>query len=476
MRAEGVRGSCTEECGAAVIERVLKTISRYNMLGAAGREPVRLAVAVSGGPDSVGLLHILSECAERLGVALSVAHFNHKLRGAESEADEGFVAELAASMGLRLHLAAGGLLKGNVEQSARDARREFFAGLRNTGNADLIALGHTRDDQAETVLFRILRGAGPGGLAGILPATREGLIRPLLDVTRAEVEQYLLARGIRSRVDASNADLRFARNRIRNQLLPQLAREWNPHVSQALAQMAELAYGEERWWNRAIERRAAEYLVPRAGGVEFRARQVAALPAAVGRRLIRRAMGGVKGDLRGVEFDHVERVLELLAKSAGDGRVECTCLEVTRSFDWIRIAPLGLRNVTPEAAVSIPGRIELGAKGAAVVFEVADTPCATLETAQLRIERLPGPVRLRGWRPGDQYCPLGHGRNRKIHEMFQRARVPSWRRTDWPIVTGGGKILWARQFGAAAEFAAESGAGPVLRIFETSPETEAENR
>ena len=176
--------------------KVLTAISRYNMLAPGDR----VAAAVSGGPDSVCLLHALLEMAPRLGFTVAaVAHFNHKLRGEASEEDERFVAALAAHHGVPFlcERAAVAEADGNLEQAARRARHAFFSRLIREGMADRVATGHTSDDQAETVLFRLLRGSGLAGLAGILPVTREGLIRPMLDVTRAEVEEFLRTRGHR---------------------------------------------------------------------------------------------------------------------------------------------------------------------------------------------------------------------------------------------------------------------------------------
>src|SRR5262249_3047817 len=155
---------------------------------------------------------------------------------------------------------------GNLEQFARHGRREFFHALVASGQADRVALGHTRDDQAETVLFRMLRGSGLSGLAGILPITAEGLVRPLLDATRKDVIACLGERSLGWRGDASNADRRFARNRIRHDLLPELSRNWNPKLRDALAHMADLAYEEERRWVAEIARRAPEFsIVARSG-------------------------------------------------------------------------------------------------------------------------------------------------------------------------------------------------------------------
>jgi tRNA(Ile)-lysidine synthase len=453
----------------AVLERVRKTIIRYNMLPRGSR----VAVAVSGGPDSVCLLHVLLELAPAFDVSLSVAHLNHQIRGGESDEDERFVAGLAAHLGLPFYREGADIAaaKDNLEQAGRRARRAFFAELK----ADCVALGHTRDDQAETVLFRLLRGSGLRGLAGIYPVTdgesgRPSCIRPLIDITRAEVVEFLRGRGIPWREDSSNLDPRYSRNRIRWSLLPQLASEWNPRIGESLAQLAGLAHDEERWWRSYIDDLSSGILFPRAGGIELRASALATLPPAVGRRLIRHAIAQAKGDLRRVEFSHVERVMELAAQAEGDGCLRLPGLDIRRSFDWIRVALAAPRVDPPLRPLVVPGIYAIPG-GACLHLEIAPQSStskkgATLKAAELSLRRLPPVLELRGWKPGDHYRPQGQDRDQKIKEMFQVERVPSWLRASWPIVSSGDTILWARKFGAAAEFAASREPGPVLRVWE----------
>ena len=228
------------------LDRIRRTIARYSML----QPGDRLGIAVSGGADSVCLLHVLLELRQEFSLTLSVIHIDHNLRGAESQADAQFVHNLAQRLALPFHLRTLDLSgrRGNLEQEARRARYAIFRDLVRDGLSQKVAVGHTRSDQAETVLYRLLRGAGSAGLAGIRPVTDFCVVRPLLQVTRPEVENWLQERAIPWRQDSTNAELRFDRNRIRHQLIPSLESDWNPAVQETLAQTADWAWEEEQYW------------------------------------------------------------------------------------------------------------------------------------------------------------------------------------------------------------------------------------
>jgi tRNA(Ile)-lysidine synthase len=463
-----------------MIEQVAKTITRYSMF----QPDQRVGVAVSGGADSVCLLHVLRELAPRWNLRLTVLHLDHKLRGEESRQDAAFVRDLAAALDLPFELQETDVAAlcretgDNLEQAARAVRLEFFKRLTQAGTVDRIAAGHTRSDQAETVLFRFLRGSGTAGLAGIRPVTDDGIVRPLLEIDRPEIERYLRERGIAWRNDSTNASTAFARNRIRHELLPQLTRDWNPAMAETLAHTADWAQAEEAYWESELAHLAPAHLSFEPPAVLVQVDPLAALPLAVARRLIRRAIELAKGDLRGVGFEHLAGVLELAASAEGHGRLQIPGLDVFRSFGWLRIAPPGVGNLDNRnyrLPLPVPGAVQLPGQKSMVHTELFENTNVT-ETSEdvyngcvgcLDWNRISGSLEVRNWRPGDQYQPVGHSGAEKIKVLFHQARVPLWERRHWPVVTMGDAILWARRFGPAAGFAANPGTSPVLGIRET---------
>jgi tRNA(Ile)-lysidine synthase len=295
-------------------ERTLEYVGRHGLL----KPGDRVGVAVSGGADSVALLRLLLELRSELGIVLSVAHFHHGIRGAEADGDAEFVAGLAKAHQLELHSGDGDspaharARQASLETAARELRYQFFARLLKSGKVDKIATGHTLDDQAETVLMKTLRGAGTRGLAGIYPALKSGLVRPLLGTRRRELEEYLRGLGQEWREDSTNRDRQHLRNRVRHELVPLLERDFNPEVTRVLAETAEVARAEEEYWQRETERLLPE--VCSEDGTSLKLKPLLAQPLAVQRRLVRATLEHAGA---GFDFRHGEDILRLAQKPKG---------------------------------------------------------------------------------------------------------------------------------------------------------------
>lgn len=431
----------------------------------------RVGVAVSGGADSVCLLHVLQRLAAGLRVSLTVVHLNHQLRGAESDADEVFVRELAVSLGLPSLIDSAPVAQrgGNLEQSGRRARQEFFARLIDRGCLEKIATAHTRSDQAETVLYRLIRGSGTAGLAGIRPVTAHGVIRPMLDVDRSDVLAYLGAHGLSWREDTSNEDPRFVRNRMRHHLLPLLARDYNPRIVSTLAQVADIARDEESWWARQIA--ASPLTRPR-----LPIPDLMAVHPAVRRRVVREILQQVRGDLRGISAAHIEAILALAAAPAGSGRVALPRgTEVIRSFDVLLFRQQTVPVEEYQFAAEAPVHVRLPGTSRRLSLQIIEIPSTSGSAGDdnvyngggdcLDADRLPRPLVIRNWRPGDVLRRRGRS-ERKLKLLFQKARVPLWSRRGWPVLAGGATIVWSRGFGVAAGFEPSAATRRILVVCE----------
>jgi tRNA(Ile)-lysidine synthase len=438
-----------------VVDQIAAGIGEYKRIG----------VAVSGGADSVFLLTALHQ----LGVAAAVLHVNHKLRAAESDADETFVRALAEKLSLPFHTASLPPGEGNIEQEARRLRYKFFADSIDNGICDSVATGHTLDDQAETVLFRFLRGAGTAGLSGIRSSTLAGkIIRPILELRRGEIREWLTACNIAWREDASNADVDYQRNRIRMNVLPELT-QLNPSLPLVLASTAAWASAEEDYWTAELDRLESDFLAVAPETVLIDIEPFAHLRVAVQRRLLRRAIERVRGNLRAIGFHHVEAIRALMATREGSGRIQLPDLDVYRSFDRLRLAPQHFdarldRDFSVPLAV--PGETSLPERLLTINAElIAASPVYNSDVNALDWEKCSGSLHLRNWRPGDQFERAGHsGAAVKIKTLFQEYRIPLWERRRWPVIVTGESIVWTRRFGAARNFAVSPQTRSVLLV------------
>ena len=452
----------------AVRNQVLHYVRERNLLRAGDR----VAVAVSGGADSVALLRVLLELRGELGIVIAVAHFNHQLRGAESDSDEQFVAELAAKHDLPF-FAGRGDVRGHadinhrsLEHAARFLRYQWLIDLAHQERFDAIATAHNSDDQAETVLMKFLRGAGTKGLAGIHPVLvldEVPIIRPLLETPRAGIETYLDSLRQPWREDHTNLDTQHTRNRIRHELLPLLERDYNPNLRQLLAETAEVALGEEDFWQTTVGlERIARHPQPCSlllSGFEL-------FHVSLQRRLLKQFL-----EREGFPpaFHHIE---DLRRCALGQTPV------VGLPGDWLARREADRLQLIParppaselttayEYRLPIPGSCHAPLAGLTLQATVVPAEAAALEPSGtlLLLDRIGSPLTLRNWQPGDRFRPAHTGSEEKLKRLFSEKRIPADQRRLWPVALAGNEIVWVRGFPVAHDFAWVPGCGDALRL------------
>jgi tRNA(Ile)-lysidine synthase len=403
-----------------------------------------ILVAVSGGPDSVALLHAM----HRVGCRIAAAHLNHRLRGAESERDETFVRRLCEELGIELVVDEAALYgdASNLEERARDARYAFLARAAERLGARFIALGHQADDQAETIMLRLLRGAGIAGLSAMAEAGPGQLIRPLLKLRRHELLDYLAAIGARFVSDSSNRSPRHLRNRLRHDLLPLIEQAYAPGFSRRLVELgAELravddflvAQAEHELSDRLID-------VPRLELAGF-----AALHPALAAAILRRFVAGRIGTLRRIDRSHLEALMRLCVAGPPNGHLDLPGgWYAGREYQTLTIERGAVSAIAPRYAVplALNGRTEVEQSG--FTFEAAIVPAdaapmpADLYQALFDADRLAEPALARNLLPGDRIAPLGMTGSRKVKEVFIDHKLPTGLRARYPLITFDGEVAW----------------------------------
>ena len=430
---------------------------------------------MSGGADSVALLRALIELRGELGLVLSVVHFNHKLRAEESEGDERFVEELARSYGLPFHRSEANTKTFarekalSIEAAARDLRYAFFGKLIKDGVLDKVATAHTLDDQAETVLFRVIRGTGTSGLAGILPRLKVGegaIVRPILGVPRVEVIAYLNGLNQSWREDSTNSETVFTRNRLRHELLPQIANNFNPEVTDSLANLAEVARAEDEYW--AAE--TAEAFVSCYRNNALDCGELLKLPLALQRRVLRLAAIQKGASL---DFAHTERVRSQIRLPRSR---EARTVELPIGFRAVIVdGTLTISTEEPQSKscgfsylLPIPGEVsipELRLRIRATLVTCArsgDDFERYNDDHKLAVDRLPGELTLRNWRAGDRFWPAHTRSEKKVKELLQDRRVSSREKSLWPVALAAGEIVWVRGFPVGGRHKADANERAVI--------------
>jgi tRNA(Ile)-lysidine synthase len=414
----------------------------------------RLMVAVSGGSDSVALLFVLHELASLGAVNLcGLAHLDHRIRGEESARDAAFCRALAGRLGLPSVIgevdvpALAGSNGLSLEVAGREARHRFLSEAAATLNADRIALAHTRDDQAETVLLRLVRGAGPAGLSGIAPR-RGVLIRPLLDSTRAELRAFLEEKGESWHEDSTNADWANPRNRMRHDVLPVLRAHFNPRVDAALARTADILREDHAWLVEMAGEAARKIVSQSDGRVSVNLAALNGLPAALARRVALKALETANpGRSYGLEEADSIRLV-----TAGEALPELAGVRMERSGENVVIQKRGNRRPVIEGfelALPVPGLVTDPGGSWEIAAEGPLTSPAPLEAAlgasrvAVDAQRLSGALHVRSRRPGDRLQPLGMTGRKKVQDVLVDRKVPRDERDMVPIITDmTGRIVW----------------------------------
>ena len=438
-------------------QRVINFIQQHNPFSVGDK----LVVAVSGGADSVCLLHILTQRRAELDIELHIAHLNHQLRDVESDSDAKYVSDLAHKLGIpatieRLDVAAYHDQKGgSLEEAAREIRYSFLAQVAKNVGAHKVVTGHTRDDHIETILMHLLRGAGTAGLCGLQSRSilqygensgQLELVRPLLDVNRQETLDYCQKYNLAPRSDSSNASLSFLRNRVRLELLPVL-RSYNPSIDEALLRLADIAGDDISFIEEQASLLWKELVREEDEAIYLDINKMVALPHAIQRQIFRRAIKQLRGSLKDVEADHIEAMIDFLSKPAG--KKLCLPDGLVLSTEYGRLilasAQASICPLPPLLGVSninIPGKTDLsGWRIKADIMQEAVGEDNGL-VASFDANKVGKELTVRQRRQGDRFQPLGMSQTKKLQDFMVDSRIPRSWRDRVPLICSPEQILW----------------------------------
>ena len=424
--------------------------------------PRPLVIGVSGGTDSLSLLYALHCLSPKLGLTLHVAHFNHGLRGPASDSDAELVKAQAEVLGLPISSAKeyvkslpGGHSR-SLEEKAREARYDFLAQVANEQDAQGIAVAHTADDQAETVLLHLIRGTGLRGLAGMKPVSETTsvsgraftLYRPLLEVTRAQTEAYCQALNLEPCIDHTNLLPDTLRNRIRLELLP-LLRQYNPRISDSLTRLAESASLDLSFIQSQVDEIWLSIVEQLDSGLSISRRNLSEIHPALRRRVLSQAIESLSGSPIDIEAVHVE-ALEMLVMGETGSKLDLPKgIHATLDYDSLVLSHLpATQPPTPlpdePITIKVPG--ETLVPGWKITATINEPISANRDTdpysALFDMDRLPGPLAVRRRRPGDRFTPLGMSGSKKLQDFLTDAKVPRHLRDSIPIVLSADQIIW----------------------------------
>jgi tRNA(Ile)-lysidine synthase len=457
---------------ADFISKAKKTIGRHNMI----KSGDKVIVAVSGGPDSVALLLVLLELKKEFKLCLDVAHVNHKLRGKESDQDQAFVRKLCSDLNLNLHSKSFQVrkqarkLKLSVEECAREIRYDYLNKLADKLRAQKIALGHNRDDQAETVLIRLIRGSGSLGLSGI-PPVKDRIIRPLIDAKRVEIERFLKSNNVPFRIDSSNLRTDYLRNRVRLKLLPILKKEYNPKIEEVLSRTASILRAEEQLLNREAQKAYSKTVTQeQKDRILLDSKRFSECDEWLKRLLIRDCVKKLKGDLRELSFEKVEALTALVEKRKSGKRVDLLA-DVVADVTKEHLSIHRKKEEKFRYPLSYPPKRKIRNLRVEIDSEISLKPPSLRSirgrdnwVAFLDMQKLKPPLILRSRKNGDRFRPLGMNGTKSVADFLVDLKIPRCQRDEVMLLTSQDRIAWLVGYRISEEFKVTPGTKKVLKI------------
>ena len=447
-----------------ILKTVKNTISEYRML----KKGDSVLVAVSGGADSVTLVHVLSTVIGEYSLRLAIVHLNHGLRGKDSDRDAKFAAALARQIDLPFHTQKINIRAYrrnqnlSLEEAARKIRYEFYESIAAKFGHNKIAVGHHSDDNAELVLMNLLRGSGPLGLSGIAPVREGKIIRPLIHLKRSEILEYISANDLRYVTDASNTNMKFQRNKIRHHLIPELKNSYNPRIIDTLNRLGTIMRAEDRWFEDTIKPAFERCITLKTSDtINLTISDFGELDQAAKRRIIRKAIMAVKKDLRRITLFHVDSILDLIKNGPVAGSLSLPGgIRVQRNTTELVIAAdrngsgvkrnLSSRSFAADYQYTIAGVgiLPIGNGKVSILFDeigIDDLPDFKDTGRHLAFfdrDRIHFPLIVRNIRPGDRFSPLGVKGTQKVKKYFIDNKIPLVQRKQCPLVLSRDKIIW----------------------------------
>ena len=439
------------------LRKVEQTIKKHQMLNRGDK----VLIAVSGGPDSVTLLDVLFSLRHKYDLTLSVAHLNHMLRGKEAERDLCFVKELSGKLGLAFFSGKRNVRSFakethvSLEEAGRKLRYDLLQDVAKREGMNKVALGQTADDQAETVLIAFVRGSGLAGLSGIPPVRilgRSGIkiIRPLVEIFRIEIEKYLGEKKISSRLDASNLEPVYFRNKIRLELLPLIAHEYNPNMKSVLVRLAGILREDNRYLIEKTAELVPEMLAGDNEKIKINLKALKSVPIALRQRLVREAVNQMSGNMRPLSVIHWERIRKLIGEGKTGAYVVVPDRVVVRKQygNLLLMCEKGERERSDlDYELEVPGKDYVPEIGLTVdlcllrkeeVSRLDNGP----RVACFDCDRVKLPLHMRFRKAGDRFSPLGVRGSKKLKDFFIDMKVPAPERDGVPLLLGNGEIIW----------------------------------